>query len=63
VHTDKEPPHADVSVSDLDACRDEFNEIFSHLKESDLAEDLTAQAEGDFRESLGGSLLEDNGSA
>ena len=51
MHTDKEPPHADISVSDLDACREEFNEVvFSHLKESDFAEDLTAQAEEDFRE-------------
>jgi len=50
VHTDKEPPHADISVSDLDACREELNEVvFSHLIGSDFAEDLTAQAEEDFR--------------
>ena len=50
MHTDKEPPHADISVSDLDACREEFNEDFQSRKESDFAEDVTAQAEEDFRE-------------
>ena len=32
MHTDKEPPHADISVSDLDACREELNEDFQSLK-------------------------------